>query len=316
MVILNARWNFHRTNKKFRELAGLYYAAMFAYNQMNKRGTVLIVKTGEIYDMVIAPDVVSSNTQVIRKRGERFVEVKGSKNVNPPSVPVCRTVEDLPTQIFPQKYFVYVVYNLVLHKKPGIAILDPNYLHRFAKITRHELTIHLLGVNKDARKGIIKNYRDVFDVITVTKKKEIFNSFRDGKICVHERIQSTPIMPINEYTRSEERYKPLLSDKLNMIESENVAKSAKQTRHEFINQELKSYLKSLNTGQDFRIGDFIKVKQAEGAIKIRGSQNDWSAYKIIYKGVSMSYSVLWHDVRDAVLAAGFKKGRQGIYKRR
>ncbi|MCK4251410.1 hypothetical protein KAX97_08170 [candidate division WOR-3 bacterium] len=100
-------------------------------------------------------------------------------------------------------------------------------------------------------------------------------------------------------------------------------------RKYFMDTELKPGLRQLTSSENIEkwkeehpdskyiyinVEETLKQSEEQGIIKIIGSEEDWSTYRVIYKDVEIPYSTFWHSVQSVMLDAGFEHVEKAVYR--
>jgi hypothetical protein len=179
MIIFQGKRDFKNTPKVFTELAGLYYAAQYIDNVFKGSGTVFIFKTGNIYDIAVAKKK-NRDLKTIKKEADFFIEVKGMATPEPTDFRVNKTIDKLTNNI-KENFLFYIVYNIGLNKKPGLAILDWIHFKDISNFEKKDGTYHVHNVNENVKNGEIPNFPNKLKTLDINTKKIILNSFKDGR---------------------------------------------------------------------------------------------------------------------------------------
>lgn len=196
MIIFQGGRDITNTPKVFTELAGLYYTAQYADNNLiNGNGTVFIFKTGHIYDIAVVPNIKTDNITTIKDKAEYFIEAKGMWYSFPSDFRVNNTCDKLSNKDR-GKFWFYIIYNIGQNKKPRLAMFDWNHFLKRRSL-RRDCTYHIHKVHEDFKNGLILSCPDIFEMLDIDKKNLILNSFREGRIISNEQVSQCPLKKDN-----------------------------------------------------------------------------------------------------------------------
>jgi len=158
--------------KEFTKRAALWYVHKYTLNQAKKNQHICICKNGLVFDIVCGHKYLDGI------RLDRFIEVKGSCEYNPPTLRIFKSILDTNSMIGKKPinsdlYYVYLVYNIYINERPRLVILNSNFLRKYGKIDKQgNFKVYQLS------KGIEENNIEIHKLSALTKsKKKIINSF-------------------------------------------------------------------------------------------------------------------------------------------
>lgn len=194
--------------------AGLFYSFMYEQSRLKGNGKVYKLPQGNIID-IISSTTRSSEPSKIYENSERLIEAKGSSSVYPIDVPIYKSIKKLSAEVYPAKYYVYIVYNIRLNKIPHLIEVDGFTVQRFKKEVRNRVTINLHKVHENVKKGALK----VYDLPCLTSETllRIKTFIKSGT--------GVPLISIHEYI-----FKSKYNDFVNFIE--NLGSDIKRVRND------------------------------------------------------------------------------------
>ena len=156
------------SKSRFTEKAAKWYA----YRSETKKGKkVELVPNGQVFDIVYHS-----------KRRPRFIEVKGMHNEHPVAFRIfgsARKHNDWLRAIpmNSRKYFVYLIYNIRLNKRPRLVILNSKFIREHSHWVPKEHCLHVLGVRAGIEDEGIGSY-ELLPKLTPHTKKLVRNFFQ------------------------------------------------------------------------------------------------------------------------------------------
>jgi hypothetical protein len=149
---------------------GEFYAYQFEKSRLKGSGQVYKLKQGKVVDIVSTTTTQQDEASIFNNLS-RLIEAKGSSASKPVDVPIYKSLKTLKPEVYPSKYYVYIVYNVRLNKTPCLVEVDGHYVENFKKEVKKRNTINLHKVHYHVKNGRLKVYD--FPVLTKETLKDI-----------------------------------------------------------------------------------------------------------------------------------------------
>jgi len=180
------------------EDAGTFYAYQFEKSRLKGSGRVYKLKQGKVVDILSTATTLKDEVSIFNNL-LRLIEAKGSSKNKPVDVPIYKSLKTLKPEVYPNRYYIYLVYNVKLNKTPHLVEIDGHYVESFKKEVKKRDTINLHKVHNHVKTGDLK----VYDLPVLTKE-----TLRNIKKLA-KGIASVPYVHITEHIFSH-RHKELI----------------------------------------------------------------------------------------------------------
>ena len=168
------------SKKRITEKEAIWYVCMFERKRLRSKKAIIEIKKGnKVFDIV-----TKGNT------GIRFIEVKGMYYERPSDFRLYKSIRRYNKELHgipvrSKKYFVYLVYNIYLNKKPRLVILDAEFIRKYGVYRSKDNCIHVHKVAEKIKEEGVTKYTLPW-TLTRNKRKFINNSkIRSAKINTH-----------------------------------------------------------------------------------------------------------------------------------